>query len=158
MRSIKANIYSLSLRSLGTQLNLNLNIKTMWKYDFHQDPLVNRWAVSLYDTFFLPHISYCTGIWASWGKTKLKAINVRQHRILKIIIKLPPWTPSIDLYSELKVLQVQEIKNLQQIMFVYKTLNNIMPPLTNSLILSHDSLSLITPQDICLSVYKIRST
>ena len=44
---------------------------------------------------------------------------------MKIILKLPTRTPSIDLYREIKVLKVSDIRNYQQLIYLYKLINNL---------------------------------
>lgn len=61
--------------------NLSRAIAIIWKLRL----LVScKWASMLYSNiFFLPHISYCTSVWAACEKTRLKAIDILQDKALK---------------------------------------------------------------------------
>lgn len=91
-------------------------------------PLVNKkGALSLYNTFFLPHSNYCASIWTACGGTKLNAINILQHKALKIISKLPHRTPSCKLYLSVNVHKIEDVRTLQNLVFTYKTIHHLLP-------------------------------
>lgn len=104
-------------------------------------PLLNPQAFTLHNTFFSPHLTYCCTIWAASRNSNLRAIDILQHRVLKIFLKLPVCTPSIELHSELKVMKIADISNYQWLIYIFKLLSNLARDSFGGCLISKPSIS-----------------
>lgn len=56
--------------------------------------------------------------------TAVKPVVVEQHKDIKILFRLPFWTPSVALYSQYNILGILSIRDYQNEIFLFKILND----------------------------------
>lgn len=62
------------------------------------------------------------------GKVSLKgvrAIKILQYKVIKIILKLPLRTQSTELYQGIRFIKITDIRNYQQLIYLYKVINHL---------------------------------
>ena len=84
--------------------------------------------LTIYNTLFLPHISYCTMIWASCPKCYLDRAIKLQKRAVRLITKSSHYSHSAPLFHKLNLLNLHDIMLLQIGIFMYKCKNRLLPP------------------------------
>ena len=81
----------------------------------------------LYCTLILPYLSYCNLVWANTCQSHLKKLISLQNKIVRIIVGAAPRTHAEQYYYEMKLMTINDILLFQQGVFVYKTVNQIIP-------------------------------
>ena len=66
-------------------------------------------ASQLYYTLFHSHLMYCLLVWGSACSSQLEAINVLQHKILKVYLQLPKRTHTNIVYKQAKILPLSDL-------------------------------------------------
>ena len=64
-------------------------------------------ALSLYNALVLPHIDYCCMVWGA-KPALISKIQKLQNRALRIVLKLPPLTPTNLIFSNLNTMTVSK--------------------------------------------------
>ena len=135
--------YSFQFKFLGVILDHKLN----WKAHINRIQsklsslcgilyrLRNRITRSVARILYLPlgyvYISYCNSIWSSCSASLMQSLFVTQKKIVRLIMKTKRNEPSSPLFKKLALLQLKEVNNLNTAIYVYKSINNIIPsPIT----------------------------
>jgi hypothetical protein len=82
---------------------------------------------SLYYTLIHPYISYCNIVWASAYKSNLSKILVLQKRAIRFVAKIPYRAHTKAEFLGLKILQPEQIRQLQIGIFMYRYIHNQLP-------------------------------
>ena len=130
--------YSHSIKFLGVIIDHKLN----WKEQIRkiQSKLSNACGVMynirnkisinisrlIYLTLAFPYLNYCNVIWSSASPSLFQSIITTQKRIIRLILRKRRDTRSSPLFSRLKLLKFPDICKLNSIMFVFKSLHNII--------------------------------
>lgn len=80
----------------------------------------------IYYAYIHSHLSYLPSIWGQARKGDLQDLQVAQNRALKIIFNKPYRTCTMEMYTELRVLQISEIIKLDSVKLIYKIKNNLL--------------------------------
>ena len=77
----------------------------------------------VYDSLVYSHLNYCISIWDMASHNALDPLIKLHKRILKIITKSPPLTPTLPLFKKLNFLKIEEIYKFEiaKKMYQYKT-------------------------------------
>jgi len=87
-------------------------------------------ALKLYDTLILPHIFYCTIIWAAVSNSsKLRKIHLIQKRALRTVVQAHHRASSKPKFLKLKRLNIFDIYKTQVGSFMYANLHRLTPNL-----------------------------
>lgn len=125
MRGIPIS-WSDEVKYLGLMLDKNLTFKSHIegiqarcnKYIKCLYPLVNRKSklclknkLLIYKQIFRPAIMYAVPIWTSCCTTRKKALQRIQNKVLKMILKLPPWYSTNELHRISSVETLEQMSN-----------------------------------------------
>ncbi|XP_055589549.1 uncharacterized protein LOC129741788 isoform X1 [Uranotaenia lowii] len=73
--------------------------------------LWQRNKMLIYKQVFRTAIMYAVPIWSTWCATRKKAIQRIQNKVLKMILRLPPWHSTEDLHRIAGIESIEEIAN-----------------------------------------------
>ena len=93
----------------------------------HTVPL--RILIRLYYAFFHSHLLYGLLVWSATYTSYLQPINILQNKALRIISNKQRWTNSTILYSDLKILKLQDLIKLEIAKFMFSYDNCLLPPI-----------------------------
>src|SRR5688572_31481238 len=74
-----------------------------------------------------PYIAYCNMIWASNCTSRLHRINVLQKRVVRLIAGSPYNSQTKQLFIQLGILKIAQLKQLQINEFVHRHTYNTLP-------------------------------
>ena len=80
----------------------------------------------LYNSLVQPNLTYCLTAWGGAPKSTLKPLTILQKRILRIMTKNPYDYPSTPLFSQLHILPLTKLYNLNSSILMYKIDNNMI--------------------------------
>ena len=78
---------------------------------------------TLYLTLVYPYLIYCNIIWGSADKTIIKPLIILQKKCLRIICKVDFLEHTDPLFSETKLLKIEQIYKVNCAQFIYKCYN-----------------------------------
>ena len=78
---------------------------------------------TLYLTLIYPYLIYCNIIWGSADKTIIKPLILLQKKCLRIICKVNFFEHTDPLFSETKLLKIEQIFKVNCAQFIYKCYN-----------------------------------
>ena len=107
--------------------------------------LSSKELLLLYNSFILPHLSYCAMIWGSAYQTRLQKIIVLQKRAVRIIDCKPFLFPSNELFVKYKLLKLPDLVVQQNISVLLAYLNNSLPSLISNLFNLNEPLNTRAP-------------
>ena len=87
----------------------------------------------LYNSFVLPHLSYCAVAWGNNYSTRTNKLFLLQKRALRIIHHKPYLYPSNQLFFTSRILKFSEMVHEQNIVILLAYLNNRLPPAMSEL-------------------------
>ena len=94
--------------------------------------------ISLYNSLVYPYLSYCVHVWGEAYDVHKYALVVQQKKIVRIISGVPPRTHTKPLFSKLKILTLDGIYRYMLALFMYKYVNDMIPPLFDMFIVNAD--------------------
>lgn len=89
--------------------------------------LSSKRLITLYNSFFLSYLNYCCIIWGSASHSSLQRIKITKKRALKIIVGIDRWTSSDLVYERTKALSINEIFQMNCLIFLHTYRNNTLP-------------------------------
>ena len=92
------------------------------KYLLDKDSLV-----MLYDSLFVPYLSYCSEIWGNTYKTNINCVCVLQKKVLRIVCNVDYQYHSNVLFKELRMLKLFDIIELKTAMIMYTAKKKMLP-------------------------------
>ena len=124
-------------------LGLHLDFKLNWKFHIKflcsklssvcgvlfriRNKITQSIAKILYYSIVYPHINYCNIVWGSCYPSATQKLFIIQKKIVRLITYSNRWTPSSPLFSQLKVIKLPDIIKLNTALFVYKSINSLIP-------------------------------
>lgn len=91
--------------------------------------LINKSALMLlYNSLFLPHLTYCMEVWANTYKTKLNALAVLQKRALRLIANVPRLFHTNSLFKKHNLLKLKELIQYKTGILMYHAYHGNIPP------------------------------
>ena len=76
--------------------------------------------VMLYDSLFVPYLTYCSEIWGNTNKTNIKCVYLLQKKVLRIVCNVDYRYYSNVLFKELRILKLFDSIELKTAMLMYK--------------------------------------
>ena len=110
------------IRHIITCISRNVGILYKTKHYLPKNILV-----MLYNSLILPYVSYCNLVWATSAKTKINSIYLLQKKALRICTGSQYLAHTNPLFYELKTLKVSDINTLQNLLFMFKYTNKLLP-------------------------------
>ena len=92
-----------------------------------------------YNAYILPVMDYCLTVWGSTSKYQLDRILRLQKRAARIILDMPPDTPSMPLFEKLGWLTVHERLEFNKAVLLYKSTHDLTPSYISDLFEFHSS-------------------
>ena len=92
-----------------------------------QNVLPENILLTLYNTLFLPHITYCNINWANCAKTFSDRIYKLQKKAVRLITHSAYNSHSSPLFARLNILTIHDVNKLQVGTFMYMCKNNLLP-------------------------------
>ena len=92
-----------------------------------KDYVSNQLARKLYYAFVYSNISYGIEVYGSCSDTSLERLQVIQNELLKLLLRLDPYTSTNLLHSELNILKVKDLYNTSFLLFVHANLRGNCP-------------------------------
>ena len=81
----------------------------------------------LYNSLFLPHLSYCCEVWANTYKTNLHKIIILQKRVMRIIHKVDRFSHTSLLFHKMFSLKFVDIVKFKSLQIMHKAYHNCLP-------------------------------
>jgi len=82
---------------------------------------------TLYFSLIYPYLIYCCIIWGSASVTALHRLEVLQNRAVRIITRSPFRASATPIYKQLNLLKLGDIRQLQIVLFMFKSKNLLLP-------------------------------
>ena len=79
--------------------------------------------VMLYDSLFVPYLTYCSYIWGNTYKTNINCVYLLQKKVLRIVCNADYRYHSNVLFNELRILKLFDSIELKTAMLMYKANN-----------------------------------
>jgi hypothetical protein len=92
----------------GIQTKCNKYIKCLYPLINRRSKLCMKNKLLIYKQVFRPAMLYAVPIWSSCCTTRKKTLQRIQNKILKMILKLPPW------YSTTEIHRISNVETLEQ--------------------------------------------
>ena len=124
-------------------LGVLIDEKLCWNYHINQvknklaksisiiykarDLITHEALITLYNSLFIPHLSYCCEIWASTFKTNLQKIVILQKRCLRIIYKVDRRYHTSGLFKDMFSLKFLDLVKFKGLQIVFKAYHNRLP-------------------------------
>ena len=84
-------------------------------------------AKTIYNSIAHPYLNYCNIVWSSSNPTNLLSLITIQKRLIRLIMKCNRLVPSTPLFKQLRILKLTDLNRINSAIFVYKSINNIIP-------------------------------
>ena len=110
------------IEQIALKIAKNIGILTRISY-----LLPTNIMLTLYYTMIYPYIAYCNMIWASNYNSRLHRINVLQKRVVRLIAGSPYNSHTKQLFMQLGILKIAQIKQLQINEFMHRYTYNTLP-------------------------------
>ena len=81
----------------------------------------------LYNSFVQPHFDYCCQVWSNRFRMHTIKLEKLQKQAARIILSKNYYTPSVELFRELKWMPLNKRFRYHRAMLMFKCLNNLAP-------------------------------
>lgn len=78
---------------------------------------------TIYNTLVKPHLMYLIELWGSATKTRLANLQVAQNKVIKILFQYPFRTSTSKIYSETKIMTIQQLYIYQSCLLIRKIID-----------------------------------
>ncbi len=128
-----------STKFLGVIIDANLSWKPQISYIrnklakctaifYKSKDLINFEALMLlYNTLFLPYLSYCAEMWANTYKTRLHVLLVLQKRVVRIIANVTKYAHTNELFKRFRILKLHELIEYKTGILMYNVYHDKIP-------------------------------
>ncbi|ESN90682.1 hypothetical protein HELRODRAFT_166387 [Helobdella robusta] len=118
---------------------------------------INSALRTFYYTFIYPYLTYCITLWGNSPKSHLNNLILSQKRSIRLIFNLKPDSHTKPFFLAKKILPVNFICLYYSALFVFKFINNLLPPhFINFYTLSNSVQSTTTRHTPLFYIYKTR--
>ena len=83
--------------------------------------------VMLYDSLFVPYLTYCSEIWGNTYKTNINCVYLLQKKVLRSVCNVDYRYHSNVLFKELRILKLFDSIELKTAMLMYKANKKMYP-------------------------------
>ena len=112
-------------------MHIDSLILTLVKYfgifNHLKDYVSNQLARKLYSASVYSNISYGIEVYGSSSDTSLDRLQVIQNKLLKLLLRLDPYTSINLLHSELNILKVKDLYDMSLLLIVHASLQGDCP-------------------------------
>ena len=115
------------IKNVSTKLAKNIGILARVSY-----LLPSRIIHSPYYSLVYPYLTYCNIAWASNYPSRLNRLSVLQRRAVRIMAGKSLIANTAEGYSSSRILNIAQINKLQICEFMYRFVNNTLPPTFSS--------------------------
>ena len=81
----------------------------------------------LYNSLFVPYLTYCSEIWGNTYKTNINCVYLLQKKVLRIVCNVDYRYHSNVLFKELRILKLFDSIELKTAMLMYKANKKMLP-------------------------------
>lgn len=120
---------------LCNTISKNVGILSKLKYILPKNILL-----ILYNTLILSYLNYGSYVWGNTYNTHLSKIELLQKKAVRIITMSDYRSPSASLFKKLKILPIYELVTFNTIIFIYSSLNNLIPKSNDNLFVFNSEL------------------
>jgi len=129
-------LYATSLKFLGLHIDEHLT----WKAHINKviqkivpvskaftrirNYLTDEMKRSLYFAVVHSHLGFLSHVWGHCNDGDLQRLMVIQNRTIKILFKLHPRTPSVDVYSSLKIVPINKLIKIKSALHLVKNFSS----------------------------------
>lgn len=107
---------------ISNKIAKNLNVIRHVKYLLDTNALQK-----LYYTLIHPYLTYCTIVWGKNYKSIINKVQIMQNKALRLIYCAKKLTKTNQLYTNFKILNIENIYIQQSAIFLFKYLTNKLP-------------------------------
>ena len=100
----------------------------------------NQQANDIYHAYVYPHITYGLELYGLTYKKNTKKLQVAQNQIIKVLHKKEQMFCTKELYSETKLLNINQLNELLILNFVYKQRNHLLPKVFENYYVTHKDI------------------
>ena len=75
----------------------------------------------------MPYLNYCCDIWGNTYKSRIQPLHIIQKRAIRICQKADYRSHSRPLFYQLKTLNIHDMVNFKNMVFMYKVYNKLLP-------------------------------
>ena len=83
--------------------------------------------LNLYNALIFPHKTYGIHVWGTAAAVHLHRLNLFQKKIVRIICGVSPRTHTDPLYKDLKIFNIDQIRDYSKALFMYKLSHHMLP-------------------------------
>ena len=81
----------------------------------------------LYNSLFLPYISYCAEVWANTYRSKLNVLTKLQKRVIRLIANVSKLSHTNELFAKFKLLKFVDLVEYKTDMLMYNAYHHKLP-------------------------------
>ena len=81
----------------------------------------------LYNSLFIPYLTYCTEVCGNTHKTNLKPLFLKQEKVIQIVKKEKYLEHTVGLFKTLNILPLFQLIKLRESIFMHKIYYGKMP-------------------------------
>ena len=89
--------------------------------------LIKAALYSLYSTLVMPYLNYCCEIWGNTYKSRIQPLHIIQKQAIRISQKAGYKAHSRPFVHQLKTLNIHDMVNFKNIVFMYNVCNKLVP-------------------------------
>ena len=91
--------------------------------------MLSSWTkLNIYKTIIAPHFHFCSTLLFLMNNSEIDALQRKQNRAMRIILGCDYFTRRTDMLHATNLLSVRQILTYNTMIFIYKMLNNLLPP------------------------------
>ena len=83
--------------------------------------------LTIYNSLFLPYLSYCCEVWGNTYESKLRCLYLKQKRAVRIINNVDYYSHTNGLFIECDIVKFFELVKLKSACMMYKAYHNSLP-------------------------------
>ena len=115
--------------------------------------LTRKTIVTLYNSFILPHLTYCIEVWGATFDCYLEGLNILHKKAIRLITSKPKMTHTAPLFKQLNLLNLSQLYTFAINMFMFKFTYRLLPPVFTDMFVYNSSVHTYqTRQDYLLHV------
>ena len=112
------------ITAIATKINKHIGVLRAL-----QHKLPTSILFTLYNTLIYPYLQYCNIAWAPQQSNYIDKLFILQKKALRVVCKTQWDAHTTPLFKSLNTLKIQDVTKLQTGCFMYKAMNNQLPPL-----------------------------
>ena len=127
--------WNVHIDNISKTISRNIGIITKLKYVLPSESLF-----MLYSTLISPYLNYGILAWGNACSTLLNRLLLLQKKVLRIICNTSAHAHTNNLFSQYKILKINDLYRLQLGQFMYALNNNNLPSIFNNIFVLNNSI------------------